>query len=194
MSMTDTDLHADDSGGRFAWPEFGAAVRLPVAMRRPSAARAAQAEQEVGYAAGHAAGLAAAAEEVRGLKDQLVQSIRGVEQVRVKLDALEQQRLIDLAHAICSKVLDLELSTQLTVFASFVHAGIAHLEASAATVRVHVNPADVAWLDAQLDGGVLIEADAGVPEGGCSVRTDQRSVDYDPYGLLEETFAELRRV
>jgi len=39
----------------------------------------------------------------------------------------------------------------------------------------------------------VIESDPGIVEGGCSVRTDQRSVDYDPHGLLEEVFAELHR-
>ncbi len=54
-----------------------------------------------------------------------------------------------------------------------------------------MNPADVAWLNAQVDG-VVVEADEAVPEGGVSVRTDERSVDFDPHALLDERFAELR--
>jgi flagellar biosynthesis/type III secretory pathway protein FliH len=189
--MTDIDRQSDGVGGRHAWPEFGGTVRLPAAMRRPGAAQAAQAEYENGYETGRAAGLAAAADEIRALKDRLAASIRALEQTRIKVDGQQQQRLIELAHAICRKVLDLELTTELRVFEAFVRGGIEHLDASAATVRVHVNPKDAEWLHAQLNG-IAIEADEGVPEGGCSVRTEERSVDYDPHGLLDELYAELR--
>jgi flagellar biosynthesis/type III secretory pathway protein FliH len=189
--MTDIDRHADTSGGAFAWPAFGGAVRLPAAMRRPGAAQAAQAEFETGYDAGHTAGLAAAADEVRALKERLAASIRAMDQTRIKVDAQQQQRLVDMAHAICSKVLDLELTTTLNAFEAFVRAGLEHLDAAAPAVRVHVNPADVAWLNAQLDG-IVVEADEAVAEGGVSIRTDERSVDFDPYALLDERFAEFR--
>ncbi len=189
--MTDVDRHADTPGGRFAWPEFGSAVRLPAAMRRPGAAQAAQVEFENGYETGHASGLAAAADEVRALKDRLAASIRTLEQSRIKVDTQQQQRLIDLAHAICSKVLDRELTTTLDVFEAFVRAGLDHLDATAPNVRVHVNPNDSAWLHAQMDG-IFIEADDAVAEGGVSIRTDERSVDFDPYGLLDERFSEIR--
>jgi flagellar biosynthesis/type III secretory pathway protein FliH len=190
--MTDIDRNAaTPGGGRFAWPAFGSAVRLPPAMRRPGAAQAVQAEFESGYDAGHAAGLAAAANEVRALKERLAASIGAMEQTRIKVDAQQQQRLVDLAHAICSKVLDLELTTTLNVFEAFVRTGLEHLDASAAAVRVHVNPADAAWLNAQIDG-IIVEADETVAEGGVSIRTDERSVDFDPYALLDERFAEFR--
>ncbi len=189
--MTDVDRHADASGGRFAWPEFGSAVRLPVAMRRPGAAQAAQVEFENGFETGHVAGLAAAADEVRTLKDRLAASIRALEQSRIKVDAQQQQRLVEVTHAICSKVLDRELTTTLDVFEAYVRAGLEHLDATAPNVRVHVNPNDSVWLHAQLDG-ILIEADEAVAEGGVSVRTDERSVDFDPYGLLDERFAGFR--
>lgn len=189
--MTGFDRHAEAPGGRFAWPEFGSAVRLPAAMRRPGAAQAAQVEFETGYETGHAAGLAAAADEVRALKDRLAASIRTLEQARIKVDAQQQQRLVDLAHAICSKVLDRELTTTLDVFEAFVRAGLEHLDAAAPNVRVHVNPNDSAWLRAQLDG-IAVEADETVAEGGVSVRTDERSVDFDPYGLLDERFSAIR--
>ncbi len=190
--MTDVNRQTEAKGGRFAWPEFGSAVRVPTAMRPPRAAQAAKAEYEDGYAAGHAAGLAAAADELRALRERFAASIRAMEQARIKVDAQQQQRLVDLAHAICSKVLDLELTTTLDVFETFVRAGLEHLDAAAPNVRVHVNPADLAWLNAQLDG-IVVEADPSVPEGGVSVRTDERSVDFDPHGLLDERFAELRR-
>jgi flagellar biosynthesis/type III secretory pathway protein FliH len=189
--MTDLDRQSDGFGGRHAWPEFGTAVRLPAAMRRPGAAQAAQLEYENGYESGKAAGLTAAAEEVRVLKDRLAASIRTLEQTRIRVDAQQQQRLVELARAICTKVLDLELTTDPRVFEAFVRSGVEHLEATAATVRVHVNPKDAEWLHAAL-ADVAVEADQSVPEGGCSVRTEQRSVDFDPYGLLDELFAELR--
>jgi flagellar biosynthesis/type III secretory pathway protein FliH len=188
--MTDVDRQATAQGGHFVWPEFGGAVRVPVAMRKPGAAQAAKAEYEGGYEAGHAAGLAAAANDVRALKERLAASIRMMEQTKIKVDAEQQQRLVSLAYAICSKVIDHELTTSLGVFESFVQAGLQHLDAAAPGVRVHVNPADVSWLNAQLDG-VVIEADEAVPEGGVSVRTDTRSVDFDPHALLDERFSEL---
>jgi len=188
--MTDMDRHTDAPGGRHAWPEFGSAVRLPAAMRRPGAAQAAQVDFENGFEAGKTAGLAAAAEEIRALKDRLATSIRTLEQTRVKVDAAQQQRLVELARAICHKVLDVELATELRVFEAYVRAGIEHLEATSETVRIHVNPNDADWLRASFDG-IVVEADAAIAEGGCSIRTDQRSVDFDPYGLLDELFAEL---
>jgi flagellar biosynthesis/type III secretory pathway protein FliH len=190
--MTDVDGQAGAPSGRFAWPEFGSAVRLPAAMRRPGAAQVAKAEYEGGYEAGHAAGLVAAANEVRALKERLAASIRTIEQTRIKVEAEQQQRLVDLAHAICSKVLDHELTTTLDVFESFVRAGLEHLDAAAPGVRVHVNPADVEWLNAEFDG-IVIEADETVAEGGVSIRAEERSVDFDPHALLDERFAELRR-
>jgi flagellar biosynthesis/type III secretory pathway protein FliH len=127
----------------------------------------------------------------------------------VKIDADQQRRLTELAHAVCSKVLDIELTTQRRVFEAFVRAGVEHLDATAATVRVHVNPVDKHFLTAYVDAdpvaatapsddlqhpdGIVVEADPTVPEGGCSIRTDDRRVDYDPYGLLDEVFAELPR-
>lgn len=189
--MTELDRHADTPSGRFAWPEFGSAVRLPAAMRHPGAAQAAQVEFETGYETGHAAGLAAAADEVRALKDRLAASIRALEQVRIKVDTQQQQRLIDLAHAICCKVLDRELTTTLDMFEAYVRTGLAHLDATAPNARVHVNPNDSAWLHAELDG-IVIEPDEAVAEGGVSVRTDERSVDFDPYGLLDERFSDIR--
>jgi flagellar assembly protein FliH len=189
--MTDVDRQSGAAGGRFAWPEFGDAVRLPAAMRRPGAVQAAKVEYEAGYDAGHAAGLAAAAAEVRALKERLASSVRAMEQARLKVDAEQQQRLIDLAHAICSKVLDHELTTTRDVFESFVRTGLEHLDAAAPNVRVHVNPADVEWLNAPLEG-IVIEADATVAVGGISVRTEERSVDFDPHALLDERFAEIR--
>jgi flagellar biosynthesis/type III secretory pathway protein FliH len=185
-----TETH--EAGGRHAWPEFGAAVRIPAAIRRPGAAQAAQAEYENGYEAGKAAGLAAAAEEIRALKERLGASIRTLEQTRIRVDAQQQQQLVELTHAICGKVLGIELSTDLHVFETFVRGGIEHLEASSETVRVHVNPNDGQWLEAKFPG-IVIEADESVAEGGCSVRTEQRSVDFDPYGLLDDLFAELPR-
>jgi hypothetical protein len=67
-------------------------------MRRPGAELVAKAEYEGGYDAGHAAGLAAAAGEVRALKERLAASIRTMEQEEhqrreVVLDNL-QQRLV----------------------------------------------------------------------------------------------------
>ncbi len=180
------------SEGRFAWPSFGAAAQLPAAMRRPGAARAAQEEFEAGYDAGHQAGLAAAADEVRALKERLASSIRSLEQTRVRIDAEQRERLIEVAHAVCRKVLDVELATDRRVLETFVGAAIEHLEASAADVRVHVNPADIIASRESL-AGVVVEADPGVPEGGCSVRTESRSVDFDPYGVLEQIFAESSR-
>jgi flagellar biosynthesis/type III secretory pathway protein FliH len=188
--MSDFDRPAVPQGGHFAWPEFGGAVRVPAAMRKPGAAQAAKAEYEGGYEAGHVAGLAAAANEVRALKERLGASIRTMEQTKIKVDAEQQQRLANLAYAICNKVLDHELSTSLGVFESFVRAGLQHLDATAPSVRVHVNPADISWLNAQVDG-VVVEADEAVPEGGVSVRTDTRSVDFDPHALLDERFSEL---
>jgi len=179
-------------GGRFAWPDFGGAVKVPAAMRRPGAAQAAQKEYEGGYDAGRAAGLAAAAQEIKALKERLAASVRAVEQTRVKIDAEQQRRLTELARAVCSKVLDIELTTDRRIFDAFVHAGIAHLDATAATVRVHVNPVDLRLFEPPLDG-VVVEADPAVPEGGCSIRTDERRVDYDPYGLLDQIFAEMPR-
>lgn len=190
--MADLDRKADTRDVAFAWPEFGDAVRLPAAMRRPTAARAAQAEFEKGYDAGRTEGLNAAAEEIRVLRERLMTSIRTLDQTRIKADAGQQQRLVDLAHAICSKVLDLELTTTLSVFEAFVRAGLERLDSTAANVRVHVNPTDATWLHARLEG-IEIEGDEAVPEGGCSVRTDERSVDFDPYGLLDELYAEMRR-
>jgi flagellar assembly protein FliH len=189
--MSHADRQTATAGGQFAWPEFGDAVRLPAAMRKPGAAQAAKAEYEGGYEAGHAAGLAAAASDVRALKERLGASIRTMEQTKIKVDAEQQQRLVNLAYAICSNVLDHELTTSLGVFESFVQAGLQHLDAAAPSVRVHVNPADMSWLNAQLDG-VVIEADEAVPQGGVSVRTDTRSVDFDPHALLDERFSELR--
>jgi flagellar biosynthesis/type III secretory pathway protein FliH len=188
--MTDVNRHAATQGGQFAWPEFGGAARVPAAMRKPGAAQAAKAEYEGGYQAGHAAGVAAAANDVRALKERLGVSIRAMEQTKITLDAEQQQRLANLAYAICSKVLDHELKTSLDVFESFVRAGLQHLDATAPSVSVHVNPADVSWLNAPLDG-VVVEADEAVPEGGVSVRTDTRSVDFDPHALLDERFSEL---
>ncbi len=190
--MTDVDGQAGAPGGRFAWPEFGSAVRLPAVMRRPGAAQAAKAEYEGGFEAGHAAGIAAAGNEVRALRERLAASIRTIEQTRIKVDAEQQQRLVDLAHAICSKVLDHELTTTLDIFESFVRTGLEHLDAAAPDVRVHVNPADAEWLNAEFDG-IVIEADETVAEGGVSIRTEERSVDFDPHALLDERFAELRR-
>ena len=188
--MTDNEARVDAQTGRHAWPEFGHAVRLPAVMRRPGAAQAAQAENENGYEAGRAAGFAAAADEVRALKERLAASIRTLAQTQIKVDAQQQQRLVDLSRAICGKVLDLELATDLRVFEAFVRAGIEHLDASAATVRVHVNPKDSQWVHAELPD-IAVEADEAIAEGGCSVRTEERSVDYDPFGLLDELFAEL---
>jgi len=187
--MTNSD---QSGGGRFAWPDFGGAVKIPAAMRKPGAAQAAQKEYERGFDAGRAAGLAAAAEEIRVLKDRLVAGVRALEQTRLKLDAEQQSRLSELAHAVCSKVLDIELTTQRHIFDAFVRAGIERLDASAATVRVHVNPADRPLFEPPLDG-VVVEADQTVPEGGCSIRTDERRVDYDPYGALDQIFAEMQR-
>lgn len=184
------DRQAHEPSGLHAWPEFGAAVRIPAAIRRPGAAQAAQAEFENGYEAGKTAGLAAAADEIRALKERLGASIRMLEQTRIKIDTQQQQQLVELAHAICGKVLDIELSTDLRVFETFVRAAVEHLDATSETVRVHVNPKDVEWLNATFPG-IVIEADDGVAQGGCSVRTEQRSVDFDPYGLLDELFAEL---
>ena len=188
--MASIDRPTDD--GRFAWPEFGGAVKVPPAMRRPGAAQAAQKEYEGGYDAGRAAGLAAAAAEIKTLKERLAASIRAVDQTHVKIDAEQQDRLTELARAVCSKVLDIELTTDRRVFDAFVRAGIEHLDATAATVRVHVNPIDQRWFEPPLDR-VVVEADPAVPEGGCSIRTDERRVDYDPYGLLDQIFAELPR-
>jgi len=189
--MTDTDRQTRETG-RHAWPEFGAAVRIPAAIRRPGAAQAAQAEYENGFDAGKAAGLAAAADEIRALKERLGASIRTLEQTRIRIDSQQQQQLVELTRAICGKVLDIELSTDRRVFEAFVHAGIEHLDATSETVRVHVNPKDVGWLNAKF-AGIAIEADDSVAEGGCSMRTERRSVDFDPYGLLDELFAELPR-
>jgi len=186
------NIERESDAGRFAWPEFGGAVKLPAAMRRPGAAQAAQKEYELGYDAGRTAGLAAAADEIKALKERLAASIRAVEQTRVKIDAEQRTRLTELAHAVCSKVLDVELTTDRRVFDAFVRAGIEHLDATAATVRVHVNPIDQRLFEPPLEG-VVVEADPAVPEGGCSIRTDERRVDYDPYGLLDEIFAELPR-
>jgi flagellar biosynthesis/type III secretory pathway protein FliH len=212
-----TTIDRQTPGSRFAWPAFGGAAKLPAAMRRPGAAQAAQKEHELGYDAGRAAGLAAAADEIRALKERLAASIRALEQTRVTIDAEQQRRLTELAHAVCSKVLDIELTTQRRVFDAFVRAGIEHLDATAATVRVRVNPVDRHLFDSPLDNGtarqgeidspdenlphgatlplvgIVVEADAAVPEGGCSIRTDERRVDYDPYGLLDQIFAELPR-
>jgi flagellar biosynthesis/type III secretory pathway protein FliH len=206
-----TKIDRQNGEGRFTWPEFGGAVKLPLAMRRPGAAQAAQKEHEVGYDAGRAAGLAAAADEIRALKERLAASVRAIEQTRVKIDAEQQRRLTELAHAVCTKVLDIELTTQRHVFEAFVRAGIEHLDATAATVSVHVNPTDKHFLEAALDGAspplngtpaigaslpldrIVVEADPMVPEGGCSIRTDERRVDYDPYGVLDQIFAELPR-
>jgi len=188
--MANSERQSGD--GRFAWPEFGGAVKVPAAMRRPGAAQAAQKEYEGGYDAGRAAGLAAATEEIKALKERLAASLRAVEQTRVKIDAEQQSRLTELTRAVCSKVLEVELTTDRHVFDAFVRAGIEHLEATAATVRVHVNPIDLRLFEPPLDG-VVVEPDPAVPEGGCSIRTDERRVDYDPYGLLDQIFAELPR-
>ncbi len=177
-----TDLERHEANGRHAWPEFGSAVRIPTAIRRPGAAQAAQVEAENGYETGKAAGLAAAAEEIRALKERLGTSIRTLEQTRIKVDSQQQQQLVELAHAICSKVLDIELTTDVRVFETFVRVGIERLDASAETVRVHVNPQDHAWLNANIPG-ITVDADDAVAEGGCSVRTERRSVDFDPYAL-----------
>lgn len=190
--MTDFDPQTREPSGRHAWPEFGAAVRIPAAIRAPRAAQAAQAEFENGFDAGKAAGLAAAADEIRALKERLGTSIRTLEQTRIRIDTRQQQQLVELTRAICGKVLDIELSSDLRVFEAFVQAGIEHLDATAETVRVHVNPKDVEWLNAAFPG-IATETDESVAEGGCSVRTEQRSVDFDPYGLLDELFAELPR-
>lgn len=190
--MTDADRHTREPSGRHAWPEFGTAVRIPAAIRRPGAAQAAQAEFENGYEAGKAAGIAAAADEIRALKDRLGTSIRTLEQTRIRIEALQQRQLVELTHAICGKVLDIELSTDLRVFESFVRTGIEHLDAASETVRVHVNPKDLEWLNAAFPD-IVIEADESVAQGGCSVRTEARSVDFDPHGLLDELFAEVPR-
>jgi len=189
--MGDHSPHSNETGNRHAWPEFGGAVRLPAAMRRPGAAQAAQLEYEHGFEAGRAAGLAAAADEVRALKDRLATSIRTLEQTRIRVDAAQQQRLVELTRAICSKVLGLELTTEPRVFEACVRRGVEQLDVTSEAVRVHVNPNDAHALHAALPD-LAIEADATIAEGGCSVRTDERSVDFDPHGLLDELFTELR--
>ena len=117
IPMTDVNDRSGSADARNGRPARVAGVRRAVRMpdgdaAAPARRRRRKPSTKTATHAGNAAGLAAAADEIRALKERLAsEHPDAMEQTRIRVDAQQQQRLVELTHAICGKVLDLELTT-----------------------------------------------------------------------------------
>ena len=148
-----------------------------------------------GFERGMKEGRAAAEQELATLRQSMQQSVQDLASAGARLSDEQVAGLANVAHGICRKVVERELSTRPEIFVDFMQRAVAQLDTG--TVTVHVNPDDETWLSQALTQGqtqgqtqgMQVIADPEIPLGACSVRTPECTADFDPMAVINELFA-----
>lgn len=165
------------------------------AVRRPAAKTVGQLEEieraayEEAFAAGRAAGLAAAQAETQKGIEQLKSQVARVESVlgalAKPLDDLDKDvevQLVSLSLAIARQLIRRELKTDPAQVIAVIRETVGLLPAAARDVRVHLHPEDAAVVRERLatpgtDRAWTLVEDPVMTRGGCRVMTDTAQID-----------------
>ncbi len=176
----------------FVWPVIGggrAEPERPLAVVEAEASARGHAE---GFERGLEEGRRAAEAEVAAMRERLQE---GLQSLDAALQQLRQRELADLAavaHALCRRVVGVELSTSPDTFEHVLNEGLARLDAGAEGAEVHLNPDDYARLQPGYHGAIPMHPDPQVSACGLSVRVASRAADFDPVALVDSLFEEVR--
>jgi flagellar assembly protein FliH len=142
-----------------------------------------------GYAEGHAAGLAAAAQEQQSAQAEIerrVQHLGSILEFMAKpiaeVDDQVQRQLAMLAAAIARHVVRRELKMQPDDIIGVIRSTVSLLPVTAREVRVHLNPEDAKLVRARLaevasERAWSITEDPILPRGGCRVTSENSTID-----------------
>ena len=175
-----------------------------VASLRPAVEQVSDSLRHGAQQQGYTDGIARAQAEV---KDQLVEAIAALtaaQQERISIARKNEAALADLAMTIARRVIGAHLERDPELVGRIVHETIVDLE-PASSVVIHVNPSDLAGVEAnhaELErlvagpGSVAIVADESVDHGGCLLVSPVGEVDArisTKLAVLETAFAAQRR-
>lgn len=167
----------------------------PLQMRRPGGKTVGQLEEieraayEEAFAAGRAAGLAAAQAETQKGVEQLQSQVARLESVlgalAKPLDDLDEEveaQLVSLALAIARQLIRRELKTDPAQVIAVIRETVGLLPAAVRDVRVHMHPDDAMVVREKLatpnqDRAWTIVEDPVMTRGGCRVTTDTAQID-----------------
>ncbi len=174
----------------FVWPQLSSrSADLNPAEARQRAEAAGRAD---GFQQGLEEGRAAAAAELREIRERAAATLEDVE---VQLREHREQQVDGLAgivHALCCRVLGHELLSNVGVLEAVLAEAVSRLEAGAGEAEVFVNPEDHAAISGLYQGALPLHTDAGVPRYGISVRLPTQAVDFQPMTLVDELFEDVR--
>lgn len=161
-----------------------------VGHRRPADLNALEREAwEQGFAAGRAAGQAAALSEQQRLTDELrarVGRLDGILALQAQpladLDSVILRQLATLAGGIARQLVRRELHTQPEQIIAVIRETVALLPVAARQVRIFLHPEDAALVRARLAEPVAERAwtlveDPVIARGGCRITSDNSSID-----------------
>jgi flagellar assembly protein FliH len=164
----------------------------PLVTRRQRGAELDLIEREAwdkGHAAGHVAGLAAAAKSQQAAQAELDLRVKQLGSILefmarpiAELDAQVQRQLALLAGAIARQVVRREIRLQPDAIIGVIRDTVGLLPVAAREVRVHLNPEDATLVrtrlaDAAGDRAWSITEDPILPRGGCRVTSENSTID-----------------
>lgn len=177
----------------FVWPVIGngrgAPERPPAEVEAEASARG----HAEGFERGLEEGRQAAEMEIAALRERLQEGLQSLDAAVHELRQRELDDLAALAHALCRRVVGVELSTSPETFEHVLSEGLARLDAGAEGAEVHLNPDDYARLHPGYHGTIPMHPDPRVAACGLSVRVASRTADFDPIALVDALFEEVRR-
>lgn len=176
----------------YVWPELKPRNDEPQPAPESVREQAREEGHRQGFEEGLAEGRQAAEAEVVGMRQQLQQGLARLEAELERREAEQLQALAATAHALCRKVLGVEITTQPEIFEQVLNEGLSRLDAGAEGAEVHLNPDDLAAFLPDYHGALPLHADAQVPRCGMSIRARDRAVDFDPLTMIDELFDAVR--
>jgi flagellar assembly protein FliH len=164
----------------------------PVLTRRRRSADLDAVEREAwdkGYADGHEAGLAAAAQEQQSAQAEIERRLQHLGSILefmakpiAEVDDQVQRQLAMLAGAIARQVIRRELRIQPDDVIGVIRDTVSLLPVTAREVRVHLNPEDAKLVRSRLtevagERAWSITEDPILPRGGCRVSSENSTID-----------------
>jgi flagellar assembly protein FliH len=142
-----------------------------------------------GYAEGHAAGLAAAAQQQQAAQAEIDRRVLQLGSIldfmarpMAHVDEQVQRQLAQLAGAIARQVVRREIRLQPEDIIGLIRDTVSLLPVTARDVRVHLNPEDARLVRARLsdvadERAWSITEDPILPRGGCRVSSENSTID-----------------
>jgi flagellar assembly protein FliH len=164
----------------------------PVLARRRRSADLDAVEREAwdkGYAEGHAAGVAAAAQQQQATQAEIDRRVLQLDSIlefmarpMAQVDEQVQRQLAQLAGAIARQVVRREIRLQPEDIIGLIRDTVSLLPVTAREVRVHLNPEDAKLVRSRLadvasERAWSITEDPILPRGGCRVSSENSTID-----------------